>query len=242
VYKITNKINGKYYIGKSIKDKVPFWRHVNNAERGKKYILSRAIRKYGKQFFSQEIICCCSDADDLNMLERYYIKKFKSNISIYGYNMTKGGDGGNTLLSKSTEEVKKIRKKMSEAISKAQTGIPRTDKAKKALSKVQKLLWCDPTYREKQTIALQKAAKKSRLNDPGKYSRIFKKSWESDAYRAKYEKRYIIIYPDGHSEIIQGMKRFCRENNLNPGNMVATAREKRKHHKGFRAEYYNERK
>jgi group I intron endonuclease len=242
IYKITNKINGKYYIGKSIKDKIPFWRHVNNAERGKKYIFSRAIRKYGKQSFSQEIICHRDCVDDLNMAERYYIKKFRSNILGYGYNMTEGGDGGDLFSSKTPEERKEITEKRSKAISKAQIGIPRTDKAKKALSKAQKLLWCDPIYREKQTIAFRKTIEKTRLNDPKKFSRISKKNWENAVYRNKHEKKYIIIYPDGHSEIIQGMKRFCRENNLNSGNMIAIASGKRRHHKGFRVKYYNEKK
>lgn len=239
IYKITNKINGKYYIGKSIKDKVPFWRHVNAAERGKGYVFSRAIRKYGKQSFDQEIIHYCDYVDDLNVAERYYIKKFKSNTSEYGYNMTKGGDGGDFLSSKSVEERKKISEKRSKAISKVQTGVPRTDKAKKALSKAQKRLWRDPVYRERQTMTLRSAVERLRLGDPEVFSRRSKKNWESDDHRNKYEKKYIIIYPDGHNEVIQGMKRFCRENNLNPGNMVAIARGKRKQHKGFRVKYHN---
>lgn len=238
IYKITNKINGKYYIGKSIKDKVPFCRHLYVSKRGKKYIFSRAIRKYGEQAFSQEVICHCVCVDDLNEAERYYIKKFKSNISIYGYNMTEGGDGGNTFSSKSAEEMKKIGEKMSKAISKAQTGTPRTNKAKKALSKAQKRLWRDPVYRERQKIALQKGKEKAHIKNPEKFSRMFKECWKNVDYRGKYEKKYIIIYPDGHSEIIQGMARFCRENNLNSGNMIAIARGKRKQHKGFRVEYY----
>lgn len=242
IYKIINKINGKYYIGKSIKDEVPFWRHLNNAERGKKYIFSRAIRKYGKQSFSQEILCHTVCVDDLNMAERYYIKKFKSNISEYGYNMTEGGDGGDLLSSKTLEERKEISERRSKTISKVQTGVPRTDKAKKALSKAQKRLWRDPVYREKQTIAFRKTIETTHFSDPKKFSRISKKNWENAAYRGKHEKKYIITYPDGHNEVIQGMKRFCRENNLNSGNMIAIARGKRRHHKGFRVEYYHEKK
>jgi len=46
-------------------------------------------------------------------------------------------------------------------------------------------------------------------------------------------KTWEIIYPDGHIEIIVGLKEFCRNNGLDSGCMSNVAKGRRSHHKGF---------
>lgn len=99
IYKITNKINNKCYIGQS-KNISKRWRsHKSNAynpnEKSYNYPLYRAFRKYGLENFSFEILEECS-IKDLNQKEKYYINKFNSFFN--GYNLTLGGDGvGNEI-------------------------------------------------------------------------------------------------------------------------------------------------
>lgn len=161
-------------------------------------------------------------------------------MSEKGYNMTWGGEGGDTFSCKSKKEKKKINEKKSKLASERQTGIPRTRKAKKALSMAQRKLWQKEDYRKSQIESLKKSITMRKILEPGYYSRISKRNWENDEYRRKIEKKYVVIFPDGGEEIIQGINRFCRDHDLNAGDLGMVVRGKRKSHKGYKAKYYKE--
>ena len=98
IYKITNKINGKCYIGQSIDVEKRLKEHKLRAFRGdeetnKEYhkALYRALRKYGVEQFTYDILIACSK-EQLDEYESYYIHLYKSNESNYGYNETSGYD------------------------------------------------------------------------------------------------------------------------------------------------------
>ena len=76
--------------------------------------------------------------------------------------------------------------------------------------------------------------------DPECYSRLSKKNWENEEYRKKYEKKYVVIFPDGSEKVIRGINRFCREYGLSSGTLGMVVRGKRKSHKGYKARYYKE--
>lgn len=93
IYKITNSINGKSYIGKtcfSIEKR--FKEHQKDAfrDRNEKRPLYSAMRKYGIENFTVEQIEECSDMLSSER-EKYWIEYY--NTYINGYNATKGGDG-----------------------------------------------------------------------------------------------------------------------------------------------------
>lgn len=99
VYLITNRINGKVYVGKySGVDPLIRWSaHVRHAQRGAKQHLSNAIRKHGLNAFDIRVLEQCASEEELNALESFHIARLKSNKT--GYNMTTGGEGfskGNT--------------------------------------------------------------------------------------------------------------------------------------------------
>lgn len=97
IYKITNKINSKIYIGKTIMLLIERWQnHCKSALRyNSNTYLHRAIRKYSPNAFTIEALREFSyiNVHNLNHVEKYYIRKFKSDNPKYGYNMTEGGDG-----------------------------------------------------------------------------------------------------------------------------------------------------
>jgi len=113
IYKTTNIINGKYYIGKDI----------NNSSHylGSGILLKKAIKKYGKENFIKEILEYCESSDVLDEREKFWIEELNS-INL-GYNLTTGGTGGDTFTNninknnireklknrKYSDEVKKIR-------------------------------------------------------------------------------------------------------------------------------------
>jgi len=92
IYKITNKINGQAYIGQSVNIEHRLKDHFKRAFQDsieKEKALYRAIRKYGKEAFSTEILEECLK-EELNEKEIFYIEKFDTYKN--GYNETPGGD------------------------------------------------------------------------------------------------------------------------------------------------------
>lgn len=94
IYKITNKINNKCYIGKSV-DIYQRWNSHKSDSRsiedgGDTYTIHCAIRKYGLENFSFEIIENCLP-EQLEKKEKFWIKYYNSYEN--GYNETLGGEG-----------------------------------------------------------------------------------------------------------------------------------------------------
>jgi hypothetical protein len=89
IYKITNIINNKIYIGKALENKDEYM--------GSGIYIKSAIKKHGIENFKKEILCECKEFNILNMLEIFFIGFYKSNIKEFGYNLTLGGEGGDLL-------------------------------------------------------------------------------------------------------------------------------------------------
>lgn len=89
IYKTTNLINGKIYIGQD--------RNNNSNYIGSGKILYLAIQKYGLENFNKEILEECNSLELLNEREKYWIDFYKSTNRSVEYNITKGGTGGDTL-------------------------------------------------------------------------------------------------------------------------------------------------
>lgn len=117
IYKITNKINGKIYIGqvynKTIQDR--FNRHIKDASPHSRSIVDKAIDKYGKDNFTVEQIDTATTLEELNQKEMFWIKYYNSTDRSIGYNLTDGGDGGNTYKYKSKDEMKAIKEKIAKS-------------------------------------------------------------------------------------------------------------------------------
>lgn len=110
IYKATNLINEKVYIGQTINNLKKRKRdHISNAlNKENNMYFHRAIRKYGSNSFTWKILQECDTIEELNRLEIYYIDLY--NTFKNGYNLTLGG---NSIMGfKHSEETKK---RMSEA-------------------------------------------------------------------------------------------------------------------------------
>ena len=103
IYKITNLVNNKIYIGKDTTSDPNYF--------GSGLIISRSLKKYGMENFIKEII---DETDDYNVLSKkeiYWISYYKSTDRKIGYNIAPGGDGGDTLSNHPDLEL--IREKIS---------------------------------------------------------------------------------------------------------------------------------
>lgn len=89
IYKITNTTNGHFYIGQTKMQLASRWsKHKQDARAGKGWVLAAAIRKYGADAFTHEVLDSCVDRDALNLAEIRYIETLKPQ-----YNSCAGGGG-----------------------------------------------------------------------------------------------------------------------------------------------------
>jgi hypothetical protein len=102
-YCVNNKINNKKYIGVSENNVIERFKvHQRDITKGSQLVFHRAVRKYGFNNFEFEWIKDYTNQcnkEELFEIEKYYIFKHNTYINFEnsnGYNMTLGGEGGNT--------------------------------------------------------------------------------------------------------------------------------------------------
>ena len=115
IYKITNNINGKVYIGQATSIIARWKEHLNRPfnenDEGYESHFYRAIRNYGIHSFSFAVVEQC-EKEKLDERETYWISYYKSNDKNLGYNLTSGGSGakdcGIFLNAESANEIKQL--------------------------------------------------------------------------------------------------------------------------------------
>lgn len=125
IYKYTNKVNGKVYIGQTINEnkRREKWKNLKAPYAGN--YINRARAKYGTESFNYEIISEVLNEDEdilretLNSLEEKYISLYHSKDPRFGYNLADGGGAGKGQIvssetrNKISKAHKGLKKKMS---------------------------------------------------------------------------------------------------------------------------------
>ena len=108
IYKISNIINNKVYIGQSIDIERRFTVHMRDLNNNKHYNqhLQASYNKYGKEAFLYEVLCIC-EITELDDMERFFIDYYNSMNQEYGYNKESGGSK-NKIISDETREKYRI--------------------------------------------------------------------------------------------------------------------------------------
>lgn len=151
IYKVTNIVNNKIYIGQTINLNKRKIRHIQQSKIPKTYF-ERAINKYGEDKFIWEIICYCIDKDDLNQKEIEFINFYGGANSNLNYNSRDGGSGGK-LSTESLEKMKKSRRvPWSKKRREACKNKPLSEEHKKKISNsIKNRYKNDPILRQKQS-------------------------------------------------------------------------------------------
>lgn len=138
IYKTTNLVNGKIYVGQDSK---------NNPEYlGSGIKLRRAISKYGKHNFKKEVLEECMGFEQLNSREIFWINELKSTDNKIGYNLTEGGTGGDTYsLLTNDQKLETIRKRRKTL---QQKSPEEKEKSRIKHSEAAARLWSDPKHKE----------------------------------------------------------------------------------------------
>ena len=176
IYKVTNKINGKVYIGQTTRSIKSRWKgHCRSAENNKSNnMFHSAIAKYGPDAFIVEQVDFANDIDTLNKLEKHHIEEHES-LYPNGYNMKTGG--------LNCEYSDASKKKMSEA--KLGTNIPIDVKNK--MSEVHKERWKDISLRERKSETSKRAWQDQEYRD--KITKARKEYWKDPNNREEASKR-----------------------------------------------------
>jgi group I intron endonuclease len=154
VYKITNTVNGKMYIGCTINYAERIKKHLSGKRSGS-MLLFKAVNKYGKDAFTCQIISTYNDEASMFLAEKENITKFNSLIP-NGYNIHLGGKGGRMKL---TEEQIEARRAHARLLSKNNignkysAGTVHTDEMRSAVSKAHKGKKLTAETRMKMSIA-----------------------------------------------------------------------------------------
>ena len=171
VYKITNLINNKIYIGKTKRTiEIRFKEHINKAllEKNKSNMpICRAIYKYGKENFKIESLYNSNDIEKINEKEDFFIKEYRTNENEIGYNVAPGGVGifefsEETKIKISENAKKRIKEKNSffgkhhskeqrkkwSLMRKGSIGKPLSEKTKQILSEKFKKRWKNKEFKE----------------------------------------------------------------------------------------------
>jgi group I intron endonuclease len=213
IYKASNKINGKIYIGRTIQElNKRISQHMSKSSDCSYF--KNALEKYGVDGFVWEVIDTANSLDDLNDLEYHYIKQYGSYKRDYGYNLTLGGHGVRGFTHSEATKLK---------ISKSKIGVklpPFSDRHKRRIGKANK--------GNKHSKASRNKMSKIRT---GKYR-------GEESWRAKY---YVVTCPNGKEFKVKSLRNFCKKffGNYKPyKGLSAVACGKRNQHKGYKCRYY----
>ena len=142
IYKTTNLINGKIYVGQDSFNNVEYF--------GSGKIIKQAIEKYGKENFKKEILEKCSSREELDERETFWIQELKSHDREIGYNISKRWFGGDVYTNNPNLDI--IRKKLKASSREYWDSVPQERKSELSViySNSRKESWKSATEEEKQ--------------------------------------------------------------------------------------------
>lgn len=195
IYMFINRTNNKKYIGQHIGEE------IDENYFGSGLLLNKAFKKYNENNFSFKVLGFFETKELLNYAEEFYIEKYGSLVNKWGYNIAKGGQGGDTLAGMTEEQynhwylnnknakrnynpweymenVEEVKKKISNSNRGENNPMYGKDWRKgKTLLEV----WSH-NYNMSKSLKGKKKTEDSKIN----YSIASKKRWENEEYRKKY--------------------------------------------------------
>jgi len=155
IYKITNNVNGKIYIGQTTRSMAERWADHCCATKNTSRPIKNAIKKYGRESFEKEELITYIDQTSLDRMERHFIVCFGS-LRPSGYNIKHGGKEGCIY----TSELKKTL---------SASAIASWDKDRRTKKSEERKLWAATDAGKEQLRKMSDSGKQNRMAGAEKY-------------------------------------------------------------------------
>ena len=225
IYKITCLSNDRFYVGSTFDLKIRWQEHRSRLRKNKHENphLQNAWNKYGESNFKYEIIEKVPD-DKLFDVEQSYLDKMNAYDSSIGFNQSRNSRGVETD------------KMVKEYIVTLPNGEEVYVKNLLKFCRLHNLGTSGGLHQVARGLINQCDGYRAR------YATQSKEDWMRTLQRPEkhgsgWKGKYKITYPDGRVIVVLSLTKFCKENELNQGNMAAICRGERTHHKGYKCEY-----
>lgn len=193
IYKTTNKINGKYYIGMHKTD------NLEDGYLGSGTYFSRALEKYGKENFEREILEYCDSDEEMHNAESRYITEDIVNDK-NSYNLKLGGYGGwdyaNKVLKENRSNPEYYEKWYRNVIT-ANSSQSKRDKVSKTLKLHWKMFGAAWTGKHHKESTKRKISEKSAKHQKGSGNSQYGTCWISNTLikkSIKIKKEFLFDY------------------------------------------------
>lgn len=240
VYKITNNLDGKIYVGQTTRSIEIRWNeHKRDAPRRKTHFY-RALQKYGPDNFLLEILCDCQNQEELDKKEIMFVKKLKS-LSPNGYNHAAGNGTGHV-----SEETK-------QKMSVAHKGKPKSEehrgairqsllgkthslerKRKNSESHKGKHLSNETKRKISKTVTGKKHSKETKRKISNSHKGKKASSKTKEKLSLAKSKTYFLVSPEGEKITVSNLFQFCKSLNLNHSSMYCVTGGHWKQYKGWK--------
>ena len=209
-YRTTNRVNGRTYVGKRTSDR------VDDGYLGSGVLLALAIKKYGRENFTREIIEFYDDSESAFLAEVEHIAEARERGENL-YNIATGGTGTKLGPNKAKGRPGELNfwygKDRSKELN-PMYGKRHTDDTRKRLSES------------------NKAAYASGRVNPLKGRPKTKK--QTSAIKAANSRNFDFIDPSGVHVVVTNLAEFCKENGLDESCMRHVSKGRNKSHKGWK--------
>lgn len=199
VYKVTNLVNGKFYIGahKTI--------NINDKYYGSGTVIRKAIELYGKKNFQKTVIHLCETSEEMFLKETEEVQKYIGQEQCY--NVSQGGKGGFDVINNNRHLY--------------QNPMLNKDCVIKNLESRKRKLESNPELKENTRLRSIRNLQKAVATNTGKkrpdHSLLMKKKYVDGVIKVpikqpKYE--YLVTSPDGDLFNVKGLEKWCKDRSL----------------------------
>lgn len=220
--------NGKKYIGQTCQNLERRWRNGNGYCRNPHFY--RAIKKYGWESITHEVLCECETLEEANKVEAELIAKHKTNDIRHGYNISGGADGKGRVAESTKALLAKKHKGLHAGEKNPNYGRKHTEEERRKISVYLKEYYAEHGSQRKGTKASDESRKKM--------SEAKKKSAAVMEHMAKMNKakaKRVLCVETG--VVYESAHEAARVTGFAQGNISSTCRGEYKQAYGFRWEY-----